>query len=448
MRLRTIALLTAGLVHAGCDRPFVPIDPPAIEVVSPDFSEVQSLESVPVVLRVTSVRGVADVTVAGQPATRAAGTDLFLDTLSLAPGLNAFPLEARGADGNVAQDTLYALRLALETGVTPTGDLPEPRGHHAAISAPDGSVVISGGIGSDGAVRGDVYSLRETSPFTFDVASTGFLVAPRASHTAHLLSDGRMLVVGGSSRANPATADDFVAGVEIVDLSTGLSTLVPSLGDPVRRSGHVSFMLQSAGRTYVYVAGGRGPLGDGVGTPTSVIIAELRGSPGADTLVTLTPAGGAGVLEPVTAPAGVLLPPVDGNPRAIIAGLYEPEALAVSTRLAFLPGNGLYPFQVLEQQVPGPQGPRDDAAATLLDPADELVVLAGGRDAAGVVSAMLSVYAVRANRYFHVPLEGAALRVTRFGHTATLLPSGRIALVGGFTVPGNPTASTEVIFLE
>jgi hypothetical protein len=80
--------------------------------------------------------------------------------------------------------------------------------------------------------------------------------------------------------------------------------------------------------------------------------------------------------------------------------------------------------------------------------ADDLVLIAGGRDAAAVVSATLSVYADDAERYFHVPPAAGQLRVARFGHTATLLPSGRIALVGGYTVPGNPTASTEVVFLE
>jgi hypothetical protein len=75
-------------------------------------------------------------------------------------------------------------------------------------------------------------------------------------------------------------------------------------------------------------------------------------------------------------------------------------------------------------------------------------VLSGGRDSGGVVSATLSVFADDAGRYFHVPPAVARLRVTRFGHTATLLPSGRIALVGGYTAAGNPITSTEVIFLD
>jgi hypothetical protein len=336
--------------------------------------------------------------------------------------------------------------MALEAGITPTGDLPEPRGHHAAAGLQDGSVLITGGIGPDGSVGGEVYRLRETSPFTFAVAELGSLVVPRAAHTTHALADGRILVVGGAATPTVSSADDFVAIAEILDPATGASEIIPSVGDPIRRSGHAAFVLEAAGRTYLYIVGGRGPLGQGVGTPSSLIVAELRGPAGADTLVTLTPPGGAGVLEPVTAPAATLLPLAGANPRAVLTGLYEPEALSVSTRLVFLPGTGLYPFQVLEERLAPPEEPRDDAAASSM--ADGLVIVAGGRDASAVVSARLTVYADRAGRYFRVPPEAGRLRVSRYGHTATLLPSGRIALVGGYTVPGNPTASTEVIFLE
>ncbi len=445
-RLAALAVPAALLWLTGCERPFVPLDPPAIELLSPDFSEVIEADLVPVVFRVTAPRGVSDVTVNGQPASHGAGEDLYLDTLSVAEGLNQFIIEARGDDGNVASDTVYALRLALQTGITPTGDLPEPRALHSATALLDGSVIVAGGVGPDLMARAQIYRMREVSAFTFAVEDAGALSIARAGHSATRLPDGRVLIAGGTSGEAPRTADDFIADAEIFDPTTGISTPISGRGDPIRRSRHLTFLLTSGGRTFFYIVGGRGSLGDDVGTPASVVIAELRGSAGADTLVTLTPPGGAGVLSPVSAPAGVMLPPRAGNPRALVAGLYVPEGLAVLSRLVFLPGTSFYPFQVLEQRPALPGEILGDAAASWLDSDGATVLLLGGRDAAGVVGARLNVYSDASDRFFRIPLDRAALRVSRYGHTATLLPSGRIAVVGGYPVPGSPTAATEVIF--
>ena len=439
-------LLAAGafaLAIAGCDRPFVALDPPLVEVVSPDLSEVQTAGRLPVVLRVTSVRGVAEVSVDGAPASRVAGEDLYLDTLDVAAGLNRYVVHAVGADGNEARDTLFVLRAEMQSALVPSGDLPEPRAAHAATLLQDGSILVTGGVGAGGGASASAYRVRETGAFAFDVASAGVLAVPRAGHSAHPLPDGRVLLLGGSVRAEPATGDDFVGTPEIFDPATGASATIPTRGDPVRRSGHVAFHLESDGRTYLYVVGGRGPLGEGAGTPASVVIAELRGAAGADTLVTLTPAGGAGILEPVTAPAGLLLSS-PAEPRALLSGLYLPELLPVNTRLRFLQASGLYPFQVLEEHLGQPEEPRDDAALAPLEPSLSLALLLGGRTGAGA-TARFSVFTAAASRWFSVPADRAGLRVNRFGHTATLLPSGRIAVLGGFTQPGAPTASTELI---
>jgi len=442
--MRVLApLLLAAVAFAACGRPFVPLDPPAIEVVSPDLHETQTASRVTLVLRVTSPQGVRDVTIDGQRTSQLPGDDLYSDTLDLAPGLNAFVVEARGTDGNDVRDTLFALRLSLQAAVVPGADLPAPVAMHAAAALTDGSVLILGGVGPAGAVTSATARLRETTPFVFDVASAGDLAVPRAGHSAHLLPDGRVLVLGGSARAEPAVGEDFIYAAEVVDPSSGASTLLPFRGDPLRRSGHVAFLLRASGRTYAYVVGGRGPVGQGVGTPSSVVILELRGPAGADTLVTLTPAGGAGILEPVTAPAGAFV--AGAEPRGIVTGLYAPDALPVNSRLRFLPGTSIYPFQVLEEAIDQPEEPRDDAAMSAFD---GLFLLLGGRTTAGSATARISVYAPDAGLWFSVLLERAGLRINRSSHTATSLPSGRIAVVGGFTQPATPTASAEIVFAD
>jgi hypothetical protein len=442
-----LALVALALL-AGCDRPFVPLDPPAIEVVGADLGEVQTADRLPLALRVTAVRGVTRVTVNGEATTFFGEGDLYLDTLALAPGLNTFAVEAEGADGNTTRDTLYALRLPLQTGVVPSADLPDPRALHAATRLPDGAVLVSGGVGPGGEPAADLYRIREATPFSFTVAPAGALAAARAGHTASLLPDGRVLVLGGAVRAEPRDAGDFLAAAEVVDPATGASMPLPGRGEAVRRSGHAAFVLQAAGRTFVYLVGGRGPLGGGVGTPSSVVIAEFKAGAAGDSLVTLTPAGGAGTLAPVTAPAAVALPPRNGNPRALVAGLYAPDGLPVASRLVFLPGGGFYPFQVLEAFPAPPETPRDAAALAPLGAGGGLALLLGGRDATGAPSARLDVYADDARRFFRVPPDRAALRGNRFGHTATLLPSGRMLVVGGFTAPGAPTHAAEIVYSD
>ncbi len=87
----------------------------------------------------------------------------------------------------------------------PTGNLNIPRSNHTATRLPNGNVLVVGGWSS-------AYShLPVNSAELYDVATgtwslTGSLNAPRASHTATLLQNGKVLVVGGIAEgptANP-----------------------------------------------------------------------------------------------------------------------------------------------------------------------------------------------------------------------------------------------------
>gem|GEM_PF-6838022 len=107
----------------------------------------------------------------------------------------------------------------------PTGSLAEARVGHAATALPDGRVLVIGGHGADDYAIDSgnmVYpeeprTLAEVwDPDTGTFSPAGTLAEGGDSHTATLLPDGRVLVVGGSSLLaeiwDPATASFGPAG--------------------------------------------------------------------------------------------------------------------------------------------------------------------------------------------------------------------------------------------
>lgn len=81
-------------------------------------------------------------------------------------------------------------------------DMPNRREFHTAVTLGDGRVLLAGGI----VVARDFRTLLSDSVITFDPASGRWvenepLAFPRYDHTATLLNDGRVLIVGGTIMA-------------------------------------------------------------------------------------------------------------------------------------------------------------------------------------------------------------------------------------------------------
>ena len=128
-----------------------------------------------------------------------------------------------------------------------TGDLTETRAGAAGVLLSDGVVLITGGSGPDGRSA----SAERYSATSGTFISTAPMSTARANHSATVLNDGRVLVVGGHDADGVA-----ISGAELYDPVANMwapaGTLVHA------RAGHTATMLPD-GR--VLVAGGEN--GDG-----------------------------------------------------------------------------------------------------------------------------------------------------------------------------------------
>jgi hypothetical protein len=134
-----------------------------------------------------------------------------------------------------------------------TGSLNNARYFHTATLFSDGRVLVAGGAGPrpgtfpyQGLASAELYD-----PATRNWTLTGSLNVARLVHTETLLSDGTVLVTGGWP--NPQTNSGLLSSAEIYDPATGTWTRIDNMH--VARGAHTATLL-SDGR--VLVVGARG----------------------------------------------------------------------------------------------------------------------------------------------------------------------------------------------
>jgi hypothetical protein len=319
---------------------------------------------------------------------------------------NSYPIQVHATDA-AGQDTAQAFVIGVfQHGFSSTGGMQATRWLHTATLLASGQVLVTGGEMQAGTeITSELYA-----PTNGSFAATGALHVARATHTATLLCDlaaqpctnSKVLVVGGWN----ATA--IVGSAELYDPIAGTFTLTAgSLA--TGRYGHTATRLQSG---KVLIAGGA----SGAGGVPALASAELFDPATGTFSATAAPMASARINHTAT-----LLS--DG--RVLIAGGVDTDSLPLDSAELFDPVAGTF------SAIAGPMtAARYGHTATLL-PGGK-VLIAGGVDSSNTIIATAEIYDPAAAAPAASFTPTGALVTPRNGHTAALLPSGQVLVVGGF----------------
>ena len=371
---------------------------------------------------------------------------------------NARVLIVGGAWGGSLTNVLATVELhdpAVGQWLTQTNSPNQPRYNHMATLLASGKVLVAGGSDFNGAMKfSELYD-----PATDAWTRTGDMLTSRTGHTATLLRNGKVLVTGGV-QAGGAILDS----AELFDPATGAWSATANLM-PNRRADHTA-TLMADGRVIVtggwnVVAGTNILKNCDIYDPATNSWTSANGmnqarryhtatllfdgrllAVGGDTTPTLMtselfdPATGRWTQQGSTMHVGhyrhtaTLLP---NGKVLIVSGLQGtsglPTTYSGSANLFDPAGAGKW------DSVTAPAG-RDGHTATLLPNGKALIV--GGytiQSSGGSGSAINNVDVVELydpGKGTAVPFSGTTnITFPRDGHTATLLPNGRVLIVGG-----------------
>jgi hypothetical protein len=313
--------------------------------------------------------------------------------------------------GAIAAPT-WVIAGSTAPGFTAAGELAVPRSGHAAGLLADGRVLVVGGfrVEPHATLPTPVSVVEAWQPASGRAATAGDLVDVRDAPSITILPDGRVLVVGGSApfEVDSIEAPEAPRRAEVFDSMTGLSSPSGELAAP--RRFHAAVAL-SDGR--VLVIGGADPARAGSAT-TAEAWDPATG--------TFSPSGrlSAGRLEP----SATLLP--DG--RVLVLGGYSPP-----------PEGGGWGTLLPSAEAWDPATGRSSPAGTLAEARvwhtatllgdGRVLVIGGSSVGADGVSPRASAEIWDPETATFSP--AGTLATARASHTATLLPDGRVLVVGG-----------------
>jgi N-acetylneuraminic acid mutarotase len=278
-----------------------------------------------------------------------------------------------------------------------TGSMPVARASHTASLLRNGKVLVAGGADGGG------YSLASAAlydPATGAWNTVGAMPGPGAGHTATLLLDGKVLVAGGSYFDGSGSGGLFSAA--LFDLATGTWAATGSM--PVQRGGHTASLLPNG---KVLVAGGSYWTGFNLTVLASAALYD--------------PATGAwsatgSMPEARWDHTATVLP----NGKVLVAGGNRFGTLA--SALLYDPAKGTW---AATGSMPVS---RDKHTATLLPNGKVLVAGGWSSDAGSQYLASAALYDPGTGTWAATGSMAAA----RVYHSATLLPSGKTLVAGGF----------------
>jgi hypothetical protein len=279
------------------------------------------------------------------------------------------------------------------------GPLLLDRQGHSATRLADGTVLIVGGTQATAPKVAEVFD-----PATGRFTQTGQPnIGLRSNHTATLLPDGDVLIAGGSTGGLPA-----LSSTERYSPSSGTFTA----SDPMQtgREGHTATALPNG---QVLLVGGYS-----LGAPPEATAELYDPATGSFSATGSLIHGRANHTATLLPDGQVLITGGEGGQRRSDGGI---EDIAINQAELYDPQTGMFrPAGTMVMY-------RDRHAATLLS--DGRVLLTGGIDWANMRFLMTSAE-------IYDPVTGTFQAVSplhhgRQDHTATLLPSGRVLIVGG-----------------
>lgn len=168
-------------------------------------------------------------------------------------------LIAGGYNGNYLDSAeIYDARTGK---FTPAGKMTLPRSGHIAVLLAGGKVLLAGGVGTGWTFLADA-ELYDPTTNTF--TRTGNMTTARESHTATLLNDGNVLVTGGHQGRRSAI--EIYRSAEIYDPGGGRFTAIANL--TVKRHKHDATLLTDG--TVLIVGGSDGRDSRGSYTTTEI----------------------------------------------------------------------------------------------------------------------------------------------------------------------------------
>ncbi len=370
-----------------------------------------------------------------------------------------FRVAASNSSGTTRGD-IASVTTGTEPGSgewTATGSTVEQRSSHTATLLQNGKVLFAGG-----STLGPSYSSAELyDPATGTFAATGSMAVSRSGYTATLLPDGKVLAAGGTVEYDGLNTQSL-SSVELYDPASGTWTRVSPMTS--ERSGHTATLLQN-GKVLV-VGGWKGSYGlaelydpakgtwettgslvlfHGIGRYTATLLSDGR----------VLIAGGSNIIGPSYSSAE-LYDPATGTFTAtgsMTAERWSHTATLLPNGKVLLAGgmSGVPPAPISSAELYDPAtgtwsvtesmaGPRTSHTSTLLT--DGRVLVAGGWNG-DMVSGSLN------SAELYDPTTGTwgntGLMVEqRGGHTATLLQNGKVLVAGGGDGKGTSSALAEL----
>jgi N-acetylneuraminic acid mutarotase len=294
-----------------------------------------------------------------------------------------------------------AAAAATFSNATP---LMEARGGQTATLLSNGKLLVIGGQTNGGSVTATA-ELYDPAVGTWTL--TGSMNTERADHTATLLPNGKVLVAGGYDSANNA-----LSSAELYDPLVGTWTNTRSMAAP--RFLYTATLLASG---QVLIVGGTT---DGsIAIPNAELYDPKTGLWTATNLLKF-----ARFFHTAT-----LLP----NGQVLISGGKNSDGSPVSSAELFDPATGVWTTANSLSM------PRYSHTAALL-PSGQVLV-AGGTTNAGTAISSAELYDPSSGRW----AATNSLITGRFNHTSTLLPNGSLLVTGG-TIDGSASLTNAEVF--